>query len=200
MCDVAWARTSCPGGEQRELMMRRSVVNGRLKIGVLGLGVMALVLVQACVTKTLASPADMSVGPALSVESFLRATNARDLDRMARLFGTSDGPIADTGGAFGCMFKRMGSWIAVSERCRSRQEVEIQMNAIALILEHQEYELGSGQRVPGRDYVTSLVPVGMVLADGRQVTGVPFMVVQDGSGQWLIEEIGLDRVTTARGP
>ena len=176
-------------------------MNGRSKISLTGLGLMALVLVQAgCVTRTLASPADMSVGPALSVESFLRASNAQDLNQMARLFGTPEGPISDTGSTFGCMFKRMGSWIALSDRCQRRQEIEIRMSAIAMILQHQEYQLGSGQQVPGRDYVTSLVPVGMIMADGRQVADVPFMVVQDGSGQWLIEEIGLDRVTSARGP
>lgn len=174
-------------------------MTGRSKMCFFVVGLTALALTQtACVTQTIASPNDISVGPALSVEGFLRATNAKDLDGMARLFGTADGPISNTGGTFGCMFKRMGSWIGASDRCRRRQEVELQMNAIALILEHQEYLLGSGQRVPGRDYVTSMVPVGMIMADGREVNDVPFMVVQDGTGQWLIEEIGLDRVTSVR--
>ena len=174
-------------------------MKGHSRRGWLGSGLAVLALAQAaCVTQSFASPSDMSVGPALSVESFLRASNARDLDAMARLFGTPSGPVANTGSSFGCMFKRMGSWIGISDRCARRQDIEIRMNAIAMILAHEDYRLGTAQRVPGRDAVTTVVPVALTMADGREATDVPFMCVQTGEGQWLIQEIGLDKVTSAR--
>ena len=171
------------------------VMNGR-RLSLIAL--MGGLILSGCVTQQMSPQADISVGPALSVEGFLRAANAKDLDGMARLFGTADGPVANTGSAFGCMFKRMGSWIGLGDRCIRRQDVEIRMNAIAMILEHDDYRLGGGERVPGRDDLTAMVPVDLDMADGREVEHVPFLVVQTSSGQWLIQEIGLDRVTNTR--
>lgn len=160
------------------------------------LGVLALTVVglSACATQVVQPQRDMAVGPALSVESFLQAANAQDLDRMARLFGTADGPIGDTGSTFGCMFKRMGSWIGLGDRCTNRQDVELRMNAIAMMLQHDDYRLGNDQRVAGRANPTTQIPVSLTRG-ARQFDGVPFVVVQAGGGSWLIEEIGLEAVT-----
>ncbi len=173
-------------------------MTGRTKMGWATLGLALLTAQTACATQNVAPTGDMAVGPALSVESFLQAANARDLDRMARLFGTADGPVANTGSTFGCMWKRMGSWIGVSNRCMTRQDVEVWMNTIALILQHRDYRLGADQRVPGRQHLTASIPVALVTADGRQVSGVPFTVVQSKNGQWLIEQIALEQVTNSR--
>ncbi len=175
-------------------------MKGRTTMGWATLALALVVGQTACVTQAGAPASDMAVGPALSVESFLGAANARDLERMARLFGTADGPVANTGSTFGCMWKRMGSWIGLSDRCMTRQDVEIWMNTIALVLEHRDYRLGADARVPGREHLTASIPVALVLRDGRQVGEVPFLVVQSKSGQWLIEQIALERVTNSRPP
>jgi len=148
----------------------------------------------ACTTQTISPRRDLSVGPALSVESFLRAVNEQDLEQMARLFGTADGPISDTGSAFGCMFKKMGSWIGIGDSCLNRQNIELRMNAIAMMLRHDDYQLGADQRVAGRENLTTQIPVDLT-RNGERFAGVPFTVVQTGSGGWLIEQIGLERVT-----
>jgi hypothetical protein len=113
---------------------------------------------------------------------------------MARLFGTEDGPIIETGGTFGCAFKKMGSWIGLGDRCRTLQEVELQMDAVATILRHQDYTIASESSVPGRRNPTTRVLVDMVVG-GRSITDVPFVVVRTGENRWLVEEIGLQRVT-----
>jgi len=76
-----------------------------------------------------------AVAPMLSVERFLQAVNIGDLEAMSRLFGNQDGSIAErSGGSFSCAFKRMGSWIGLGSRCLDRTEIELRMNAIALIV------------------------------------------------------------------
>jgi len=129
----------------------------------------------------------------MSVERFLQASNARDLHGMAGIFGTSDGPVIETGGSFGCMFKRMGSWIGLGDRCGTLQEVELRMDAIAQILRHDDYAVVSESMVPGRKSPTSRIGVNLVI-NGRDISDVPFLVVQDGKGRWLIVEIDLGKV------
>jgi len=150
------------------------------------------ITVGGCATQRIDARRDLSVGPALSVESFMQAANQRDLEQMARLFGTASGPISDTGGSFGCAFKRMGSWLAMSDRCMTRQDVELRMNAIAMILQHDDYTLGPDRRVAGRESVTTQIGV-TITRSGRNMGPVPFVVVNSGSG-WLIEQIALDEV------
>ena len=151
----------------------------------------------ACVTTTTGSQAagSMDLGPTLSVERFLNAANTRDLDSMMRLFGTADGPIGDTGSTFGCAFKRMGSWIGLGDRCESRQMVELRMDAIARIIRHQDYRIGGEERVAGRLKPTTEISVDLDLGP-RNVQGVPFVVVKANGGSWLIEQIGLERLTS----
>jgi len=134
-----------------------------------------------------------AVAPMLSVERFLKASNERDLHSMASLFGTADGPVIDTGGAFGCAFKKMGSWIGLGDACQSLQDVEIRMDLIADILQHDDYTIVSDSRVAGRDHPTTRIGVHMVIA-GRDVSDVPFLVVQTDGGRWLVEEIDLAKV------
>lgn len=134
------------------------------------------------------------VAPLLSVERFLQAANGRDLDTMSRIFGTHDGPIGDTGSTFGCAFKRMGSWIGLSDRCVSRVDVELRMDAIATILRHDDFRITGEQSVPGRVHPTSRVTVTLVRG-GRTVPDVPFVVVRSGEGRWLVEQVDLERIT-----
>jgi len=113
---------------------------------------------------------------------------------MAGIFGTADGPAIDTGGSFGCMFKKMGSWIGLGDPCVTLQEVELRMDAIAQILQHEDYSVVTEASVPGRTRPTSRIGVNLVI-DGRNVSDVPFLVVQTKGGRWLIEDIDLGKVT-----
>lgn len=136
-----------------------------------------------------------SVAPQLSVERFLQASNARDFDAMARLFGTHEGPIADTGSTFGCAFKKIGDWIGLAQSCRRRQDVELQMAIIADVLRHQDYRVGSGRLEPGRARPTNRIGVDLTKG-GRVIRDVRFLVVRAGDGSWLVQEIGLEQITS----
>jgi hypothetical protein len=130
----------------------------------------------------------------LSVERFLQASNARDYESMARLFGSSDGPVGDTGNAFGCAFKRMGSWVGLGDRCRSWEEVELWMATLSEVLRHQDYKIASERLEPGRRHVTNRIGVDLTRESGV-VRDVPFLVVRTGAGSWLVEEIAIEKIT-----
>lgn len=151
-----------------------------------------------CVSTPNEAPGGLAgLAPVLSVERFLQAANAGDLDAMARLFGNADGSIADRmGGSFGCAFRRMGSWIGLGDACLDREEIELRMNAIALILQHDDYRIRSEGQVPGRAQPTTRIGVDIDRA-GETFADVPFNVVQTTDGRWLVEEIDLGAVAAA---
>lgn len=157
----------------------------------LGLALIGLLL-QGCSTQVVGPGPMASVAPQLSVERFLQAANARDYEGMARVFGTADGPIGDTGSTFGCFFKKIGSWFGGSP-CVTRQDVEIRMAAISNILRHDDYRITGEERVPGRDRPTIEVTVDLI-RDDDTVRGVPFLVVNTSDGQWLVEFVDLEHV------
>jgi len=130
----------------------------------------------------------------LSVESFLQAANARDIAAMGRLFGTTGGPINDTGSTLGCAFKKIGSWFG-GMSCVKRRDVEIRLDAIAEVLRHEDYKIEREQGVAGRLDVATRVFVNLLI-NGEWVMEVPFVVVRTSSGQWLVEEVDLARVMT----
>jgi hypothetical protein len=162
------------------------------------LALVALLLANGCASSGPPTAQTAGVAPMLSVERFLQAANAGDLEAMARIFGTADGAIADdTGGALGCAFKRIGSWIRVSDRCASWQEIELRMNIIAMILQHDDYRIRSEASVPGRQRPATRVGVDLVRG-GERFTDVPFVVVRSNDGRWMVEQIGLERITSGR--
>lgn len=135
------------------------------------------------------------MGPTLAVEQFLQAANQQNLDGMSRMFGTGGGPIADeAGNPFSCFFKKIGSWIGLGDSCMKRTEIELRMNAIAMILQHDDYRIVSEGMVAGRERRTMRIGVNLTVGE-RQFPDVPFLVVQASGGRWLIEEIGLTEVT-----
>jgi hypothetical protein len=160
--------------------------------------VASAILLGGCTTTQIVTSGEAAaVAPMLSVERFLQATNNRDLHGMALLFGTERGASIETGGTFGCAFKKLGSWIGIGDRCETLQEVELRMDAISQILEHEDYTVVSEESVAGRVHPTSRIGVNLQI-DGRTVEDVPFIVVRTGKGRWLIEQIGLDRITGRR--
>jgi len=159
----------------------------------------AVLLLATLVLSSCASTGSTSmaqVAPMLSVERFLQAANTRDLEAMAAIFGTSKGSInATRGNPVSCAFRKMGSWIGLGQRCITWQEVELRMDAIALILRHDDYQVLSESMVAGRDRPTRRVLVDIQRGANRY-REVPFVVVQTSGGRWLVEEIGLERVTS----
>ncbi|MEX2466792.1 MAG: hypothetical protein WD995_07770 [Gemmatimonadota bacterium] len=154
---------------------------------------LALGLLPACSSsRTQVNPAT-AIEPQLSVERFLQAANQRDFDAMSRLFGTAEGPFGETGSTLGCAFKKIGSWFGGQE-CRTRQEVELRMDAIASILRHRDYVVTQQQMVAGRVHPTTRVLVDLMVDDDEVVRGVPFVVVHGSDGRWMVQEIDLQRV------
>ena len=144
-----------------------------------------LLLGGCTTTQVIPSGEVASVAPMLSVERFLQASNNRD------------GAAIETGGTFGCAFKKLGSWIGIGQRCSTLQEVELRMDAIARILRHQDYAVVSEAPVAGRVHPTSRIGVNLQIGNDT-VEDVPFIVVRTGEGRWLVEQIGLDEITGRR--
>ncbi|MEJ2202827.1 MAG: hypothetical protein P8170_01820 [Gemmatimonadota bacterium] len=155
--------------------------------------VASLILPAACTTAVQRGPG-AGVVAQLSVERFLQAANARDIESMGRLFGTVDGPVLDTGSTVGCAFKKIGSWFGGTP-CAKRSEVEVRLDAIAQVLRHQDYRITREQPVAGRLQEATQVFVDLTIA-GEVVADVPFVVVRTSGGRWLVEEVDLERVMT----
>lgn len=152
---------------------------------------MTLAVVSACSSQ--AGPSEVApVAAQLSVERFLQAANDRDVQSMGRLFGTSSGPLGETGGAFGCFFKKIGSWFG-GTACTRRVDVELRMDAIASVVRHEDYRIVREEPVAGRNSPTRRVLVDMTVS-GRAVSAAPFVVVQTGEGRWLVEEVPLETI------
>jgi hypothetical protein len=149
------------------------------------------VATAACTTVAYPGPG-AGVVAQLSVERFLQAANARDIESMGRLFGTTDGPILDTGSTVGCAFKKIGSLFG-GTACRKREEVEVQLDAIARLLRHEDYRITREQAVAGRLREATEVFVDLTI-QGEVVPEVSFVVVQTSGGRWLVEEVDLERV------
>lgn len=155
---------------------------------------LVLVLTAGCATRSVGDREMAAVAPMLSVERFLQAANSRDLEAMARLFGTADGPVTETGSTLGCAFRKMGSWIGLGDACATAQDVELRMDAIAQIMEHDDYRIVSESRVAGRREPTTRIGVDLTFGEDT-VRDVPFDVVQTDGGRWLVQRIALERIT-----
>ena len=95
---------------------------------------------------------------------------------MSRLFGTDDGPIGDN---------------------RGRVEIELRMDLIAEILQHDDYEIVSEIRVPGAELPSNRIGVDITLPGGQMIRDVGFTVVLESQSRWLINVIELVKITSA---
>lgn len=127
-------------------------------------------------TRTVTPGPAADVAPTLVIEQFLRAANANDLDAMARLFGTQQGPITEID---------------------SKQAVDDRMFAIASVMRHKDYRIEGEQLVPGRRDVATQYMVRLMLPDDREVV-VPITMVYSAAGRWLVEQIALEKITQSR--
>ncbi len=128
----------------------------------------------ACTSQTVVNQPQLPVAPSLTVERFLQAANTRDLETMSRLFGTDDGPIGDRG---------------------NREEVELRMDVIAEILQHDDYDIVSERRVPGSEVPRTRLGVDLLLPQGNMVRDVGFTVVLESPNRWLVNVIELVKIT-----
>ena len=135
-----------------------------------------LMSAAACTSQTVMNQSQLPVAPSLTVERFLQAANTRDLETMSRLFGNDDGPIGDSG---------------------SREEIELRMNVIAEILQHDDYEIVSERMVPGAEVPSNRIGVDLTLPQGLTVRDVGFTVVLESPNRWLVNVIELVKITEA---
>jgi hypothetical protein len=155
-----------------------------MRIWIQGVAVVALIaLTTACVSRRIEPitseeglPGNTEVGTSLVIEQFLRAANENDLDTMARLFGTVNGP-------------NIGRV--------PKDQLDQQLFAIASVLRHEGYEIVRRQIVPGRRSEATEVTVRMDMGRNRLID-VPYVLVFSTAGTWLIEQIDLEKITGAR--
>lgn len=113
------------------------------------------------------------VAPALVIERFLHAANARDLATMARLFGNREG--------------------SVLERV-PRAEVEQWMFVLANVLRHDDYTIEREAIAPGR--LGQAIRIFVLMQFGERSASVPFTVVQTEAGGWLVEAFDIEAITS----
>ena len=117
-----------------------------------------------------------SLGPSLVIERFLQAANANDLDTMAQLFGTKEGPF--------------------SKLVPSKKEVDDRMFTFATVLRHTDFQVkGEGDPVSGRRNEAKNINVEITRKDAKLT--VPFRMVQY-KNSWLIEDLCLNKLTSTR--
>ena len=109
--------------------------------------------------------------PEAAVTAFLAAVNSNDVARMAQLWGTDRGP----------------SPVVI----RNTQERERRLVVMQRVLTHDAFQflVAPSDQVapaPGRRILTVELTRG-----GRRVT-VPFTVVGQRAGGWIVEDIGLE--------
>jgi hypothetical protein len=130
---------------------------------------------SACASREVpisAAPPNSSVGPSLVVEQFLRAANSNDLATMSRLFGTREGPVV---------------------RLDPHRQNEERMFALASVLRHQDFAVEGQQVVPGRG--NEAIQLIVRMQTSQRTVAVPFTMVVTRDGSWLVEQIGIDRLT-----
>lgn len=140
--------------------------------------VLALLVALGGCTTTQSAPARAggtgelaALAPQLSVERFLMYVNERNLDAMARLFGTADGPVQ-----------------------RDAQEIELQMDIIQNVLAHDDYRIVGETMVAGQEHPTRRVGVNLTIG-GEVIPDVGFQVVQTSAGSWMVQNIDLEAIT-----
>jgi hypothetical protein len=137
-------------------------------------------LAGACATKRVveqpvAPPPNAEVAASLVIDQFLRAANSNDLDTMGRLWGNKKGPVMEQ---------------------EPRADVERRLFAIASILHHDSYSIKGSQVVPGRR--SEATRINVLMKFGNQEIEVPYTLVYSDAGNWLIENIKIDEITTRR--
>ncbi|HKJ91773.1 MAG TPA: hypothetical protein VJ957_01340 [Longimicrobiales bacterium] len=126
----------------------------------------------SCAHQLVRSSPISAVEPSLVAERFLRAVNANDIQTMAHLFGTKDGSIV---------------------RKEKTDEVQKRMFILASLLHHDDYRIEGNQIVPGR--LDDAIQLNVRMWFGQRQVVLPFVMVRSKRSGWLVEQIGVDRLT-----
>lgn len=144
------------------------------------MGVLAILTASACGGGSASSsaepfrtPASQSQEPTLVVERFLRAANANDLETMTQLFGTARQTIVEREGV---------------NRAQRR------MYVLASILRHRDYSIQGQETVPGR--IMDAIELKVRIETEDRTAVVPFLVVRRNDGGFIIEQIGIESLTS----
>lgn len=104
-----------------------------------------------------------------AVERFLQLARDRDYAEMGWVFGTSDGPIL---------------------RRDPVGQVEQRMYALASLLEHDGFVVGSGSPVAGR--TGTAIRFDVLLNRGTETFRVPFTTVVGPNSRWFVEQVAVE--------
>ncbi|HET7462179.1 MAG TPA: hypothetical protein VFJ82_13060 [Longimicrobium sp.] len=118
-----------------------------------------------------------AVRPAASatevVERFMQLATAKNYGQMGYVFGTRDGAIIAR---------------------EPQPNVERRMFAIASILQNDRFVIRGQNSIPGRPEADA-VQLTVQVTQGGQSKDVPFVAVRTTHGNWLVEQIDLERLT-----
>ena len=143
------------------------------------LAIVALASLSACHaggTSPAVEPAPAA--PEAAVQAFLTAVDSNALDRMAALWGTDRGP----------------STVVI----RDSQERERRLAIMQRLLQHDAFRFVPGSAGPALRPGRRVLYVE--LRRGERSATVPFTVVGQRSGGWLVEDIGLEAVMPLANP
>lgn len=139
----------------------------------------ALVLAVAAAPKLRAqhgTPAT-AVRPATSatevVERFMQLATVKDYGQMGYVFGNREGAIINR---------------------EPQPNVERRMYTIATILQNDRFVIRDQSSIPGRPEADA-VQLTVQVTQGGQSRDVPFVAVRTTHGNWLVEQIDLERLT-----
>lgn len=129
--------------------------------------ILALATTVACGGRS-AEQAPSPASPDQTIEQFLAAVNAADLERMATLWGDERGPESAT-------------------RTMPMEQRQQRLTIIQRMLRSDSHIITATDATnPARRVVT------VAMTQGNRRFAVPFTVVPARSGGWLVKEIGLD--------
>lgn len=134
----------------------------------------AAVLLAASCSAGMSPPGGLAGAPAApaAVERFLQLAAVNDYSGMGWIFGTVEGPILERD---------------------PRSEVEQRMYALAGLLEHDGFVVGTGSPVPGR--TAEALRFNVILSRGGQALTVPFTAVRGPGDRWFVEELEVEAIT-----
>lgn len=114
-----------------------------------------------------------ATSPAEVVERFMQLASAKNYGQMGYVFGTREGAIINR---------------------EPHPSVERRMFAIASILQNERFVIRGQNPIPGRPEADA-VQLTVQVTQGGHSRDVPFVAVRTTHGDWLVEQIELERLT-----
>lgn len=138
----------------------------------------ALLTLPACAGRNVPAGPPAPASPEEAVTAFLSAVNGADLQRMAVLWGTERGPSTVT--------------------VRDPRQREQRLVVMQRLLQHDSARFvpapSPSVPPPGRQFLS------VELTRGPRRAVVPFTVVGQRAGGWLVENVGLEAAMALSGP